>query len=489
MTTTRRAAFAHAPQAFLTGCGSSPGTTDSELTGQASLSITTVPASVRCIEVTVAGSSTVTQQFGVTPGASSVNLAFQRLPLGSATVTGNAYGKACTNLAGQQATWVADSQKVSLKAGEVTTLTLDFREVLPTSGNANFIGTAKQLAVTTYSTVALLADGSTVLTDNLSGGALQSPGYPAATLMAAGGEASGTYGWHVCEVGSDGTTRCFQTRQPSFGGTGTIRLSGTPTELTTGRRHACATVGSGQSAFVQCWGSNSAGQLGDGTHTDANENPSTMSTTAVDVVISQVHEMANISAGGDTTCAVTSFGQVDCWGNNSDGEFGDGTTASSPFVATAMGLTAITQVSVGVMHTCALRADGAVFCWGYNNSGQLGNGTTAQSLVPVQVSGITNATQVVALSTSTCALLSNGTVMCWGDNMDGSLGDGTGQSSTTPVAVKGLHGIAWLAPGPGALHVCASNKQDVWCWGYNIAGQLADGTFDDAFVPVAMSGL
>jgi len=80
---------------------------------------------------------------------------------------------------------------------------------------------------------------------------------------------------------------------------------------------------------------------------------------------------------------------------------------------------------------------GSVQCWGDNSGGKLGNGTTTSSYVPVTVWGVTNATAVSA-SDHTCAMLSGGSVQCWGRNFDGGLGNGTTTDSTVPVTVTGF---------------------------------------------------
>src|SRR5690348_4927192 len=97
------------------------------------------------------------------------------------------------------------------------------------------------------------------------------------------------------------------------------------------------------------------------------------------------------------------------------------------------------RIGVGASHACAVGTDGIVRCWGDDTDGQLGDGTTTQSTQPVQVIGVASAVGVAAGSHHTCALIVDGTIRCWGQNTFGQVGDGT---TTTPrklaVAVVGI---------------------------------------------------
>ncbi len=98
---------------------------------------------------------------------------------------------------------------------------------------------------------------------------------------------------------------------------------------------------------------------------------------------------------------------------------------------------------MGDRYSCALLSDGSVKCWGYNSSGQLGDGTTTDRHTPVSVQNISTGVQIALGYNHSCALLSDGTIKCWGDNAYGQLGDGTTTDRHTPVSVSSLDVGKW----------------------------------------------
>ena len=188
-----------------------------------------------------------------------------------------------------------------------------------------------------------------------------------------------------------------------------------------------------------------------------------------------------IAAGGDSTCALMTSGGVRCWGNNSYGQLGDGTTTDHFTPPGNDALTGVQAITAGRGHTCALTATGSVQCWGDDSMGQLGNGTTAvSSASPTHVllqnlsDELTGVQAIAGGGNHTCALMTSGGVRCWGDNSAGQLGDGTTISRSTPSPTDVLTDVKAIATG--YFHTCALMETGrVRCWGANEYGQLGSG--------------
>ena len=257
-------------------------------------------------------------------------------------------------------------------------------------------------------------------------------------------------------------------------------LSSGVTAIAAGYFHTCALMNTGG---VLCWGGNSDGQLGDGTTTN-HYTPVAVSGLSSGVTA--------IAAGSYHTCALTNTGGVLCWGNNWYGQLGDGTTTNryAPVAVNGLSSGVVAIAAGGFFHTCALTNTGGVLCWGNNWYGQLGDGTTTNRYAPAAVSGLSSGvTAIAADGDHTCALTNTGGVLCWGNNWYGQLGDGTTTWPYSPVAVSGLSsGITAIVVGGD--HTCAlTNTRGVLCWGNNYYGQLGDGTTTNRYTPVAVSGL
>jgi alpha-tubulin suppressor-like RCC1 family protein len=194
------------------------------------------------------------------------------------------------------------------------------------------------------------------------------------------------------------------------------------------------------------------------------------------------------SSASQSSCAVLSSGKVDCWGNNGNGQLGNGTTTNSDVPVAVLGISgarAVVATNEGNSF-CALLSTGHLKCWGYNYYGQLGNGTTTTYTLPVSVKNITTAATLIGGDNSFCALLSTSHLDCWGYNGYGELGNGaTSTGSDVPVAVRKITNAATVISGYSNYCALLSTSH-VDCWGYNGYGELGNGTTTYSDVPVAV---
>lgn len=227
-----------------------------------------------------------------------------------------------------------------------------------------------------------------------------------------------------------------------------------------------------QDGTVWAVGSNSAGQLGDGT---------TTTRTAWTQVVG-LSGVTAISAGYSTALAVVG-GQVWGWGSGANEILGTGGSRTAP--AQLFSLTGVTQVALGNRSGYAL-AGGDVWAWGANTYGQLGDGTTTSTGAPVQVVGVANATQLIAGYDGAYAL-SGGSVSAWGRGDRGQIGNGSSANSLTAAAVSTLSNVSQIAASSWTGYAIVSGS--VWAWGYGGVGSLGNGSTSDALQPVAVTGL
>ncbi len=194
--------------------------------------------------------------------------------------------------------------------------------------------------------------------------------------------------------------------------------------------HACAVTLEGE---VWCWGRNSAGQLGDGTTVDRLE--------AKPVV--GVQNAVQVAAGGAFTCALLSEGTVQCWGTHSRGQLGRGGEIQGtgpedyffPLAAPVPGLSEVVAIDAGSGIACAVRADGTLWCWSGNTANEIDGSPSAPTIFtsPARVPNLSTVVAVQAEGQVVCALLSDAVVWCQGSSEYTGRGLDMGLSGPGPV--------------------------------------------------------
>lgn len=244
-------------------------------------------------------------------------------------------------------------------------------------------------------------------------------------------------------------------------------------EISLGGDHSCARTDSGE---LSCWGTNGHGQVGNG---DFNTQP------VPDLLASFAAD--SISAGGTHTCARSVTDQrIYCWGDNGLGQLGDPVELedkATPVPVVGLQGEAL-DFAAGDGHTCAFIADGSIVCWGKNSMGQLGLGSTLRSATPLGVDGLAGAAVLAASPYHTCAVDSSGAATCWGDGADGELGHGEEVPSSGPVSVGSLAGADAIYAGHGRS--CAHIANDVVCWGDHYWGLLGNGSTSTQLMPTPL---
>ena len=280
--------------------------------------------------------------------------------------------------------------------------------------------------------------------------------------------------YSTCGVTTDYRAYCWgdNARGELGDGTTTDRLK--PVPVAGGRQfrqvevtfqHTCGVSYPDHRAY--CWGDNAEGQLGDGART----------IRLTPVAVAGTLAFRQVTTGYNHTCGVTTDNRAFCWGNNRVGQIGDSTTVFRRVKPTRVaGTRQFRQVDAGRDYNCAVTTDDRAFCWGEGRYGQIGNGKLAFYFWPRAVAGGLFFSRVSAGAFHTCGETTGNRAYCWGTGGHGELGDGTYTGNRlTPVAVVG--GLAFAQVSAGSFQTCGRTPAFVaYCWGSNFYGELGDGT-------------
>lgn len=249
-----------------------------------------------------------------------------------------------------------------------------------------------------------------------------------------------------------------------------------------GDSHACGRTAGNQ---VYCWGFGGQGQLGNGGSGDL----------STPTLVSGGQSWAQVGTGGLLSCGIVTTSSAGyCWGDNSGGALGNGTTNSSPTPVPISASQAWATISPGFDFTCGrttATTGSNGFCWGWNDQGQLGlNNTSTNATIPSAVAGgFTWSSIMASRNRSACGVTAAGVGYCWGQNFYGQLGDGTFTLRIAPTAVN--TGVAFATTQgslvAGDLHTCGfTTGGSGFCWGNNENGELGNNTRTVRLTPTSV---
>ncbi len=302
-------------------------------------------------------------------------------------------------------------------------------------------------------------------------------------------------GYHVCAINATGIPRCWGRNDFGQLGNGTQVNASTPAavsgglmiaSIAAGGSHSCGIlIVAGQFTNFYCWGNGLNGRLGSGGTTGS----------LTPRVIPPVFVQTGAFAGEDHTCSWAGF-LLKCWGANARGQIGDATTIDrlSP-VSPLSPPTTIVAYSPGSHFTCAVQGSGTLgigpgpaYCWGQNTFGQLGDGTTIDRYLPVTVVGGVAFKEVRAGGSHACGLTGNGVAYCWGLNDHGQLGTGDFVTRSAPALVSTTQRFSSITAGGSYSCGIATTSNRIYCWGDGTSGALGVGDVLDHSVPTVVIG-
>jgi uncharacterized repeat protein (TIGR02543 family) len=325
-------------------------------------------------------------------------------------------------------------------------------------------------------------------------------GYLTGIVAVMGGEQ------HNLALKSDGTVWAWGLNQEDQLGDDNATNSSTPIQvngltsvvkLASRGYHSVAVKSDGT---LWAWGWDEYGALGIGV-ADANYD------YPVPVEVQGVTNPIMVTTGFGFSVALMQDHTLMAWGNNEEGEIGDGTTTDRLTPVAVPGIDQVVWISAGWTHMVAIRADGTVWTWGANNwlgafdcedtydnnnlgffcgYGMLGDGTTADHYTPEQVTGLSGAIMALGGDASTSVLLKDGTVWTFGSNGAGQLGIPSIYQSLVPVQVQGLCSAVYIMTRDFHNQALCTDGT-LWSWGSGTSGELGNGAFNNSAVPVEVT--
>jgi alpha-tubulin suppressor-like RCC1 family protein len=204
----------------------------------------------------------------------------------------------------------------------------------------------------------------------------------------------------------------------------------------------------------------------------------TTATCSIDCVGGACLEVTALATTLDTaSCALLNDGNVRCWGDNGEGQIGDGTTTHRPTPVVIPSLAGAKYVGLAGLHGCSIQADNTVACWGLHNyDGYLGDGTSTGHLTPQPVPGLTNVAALAVGGDDNCALTTSGRLKCWGYGFHNLGGSRVQHNAPFDIGLSGVNAVA-----AGWHTFCALQSGTLSCWGENQYGQVGDGTQVDRY--------
>lgn len=296
----------------------------------------------------------------------------------------------------------------------------------------------------------------------------------------------GTRESHVCALDDENRTWCWGNNFAGALGTpqSVLGYSNVPVEvasappfakLRVGNNRACGLTSEGK---AYCWGLNSHGQLGIGTTSDEQPEPT--------AVVGD-HVFVDIVFGGNVTCGLDVQGKIWCWGERTSAlGLGEDIPHVNPAPVQLDVPTTFKSITAGYFHVCALDVDGDLWCWGKGEYGQLGIPVSFDLYFPTKIEIDHTFVAIYAGGRHTCGIDQDGAAWCWGANESGQLGVGDSLSSTHPKAVMGDLTFAELALGSSTT--CGRTTEGyTYCWGDGSAGRRGDGTSSHAYYPMPVT--